>query len=55
MLLLTAEILEAARKLLAGYKVPKELLEVPIVPRAPNGKPDYKTARSLMTNSQPTG
>ena len=48
------EILEATRQLLAGYKVPKELLEVPVVPRAPNGKPDYKTAKSLMMNSQPT-
>ena len=48
------EILEATRQLLAGYKVPKELLQVPVVPRAPNGKPDYKTAKSLMMNSQPT-
>ena len=42
------DILEATRKLIASYKLPKELLVVPIVPRAPNGKADYKTAKSIM-------
>ncbi|MDG2134661.1 MAG: acyl-CoA synthetase, partial [Luminiphilus sp.] len=45
------EVLEATRKLLASYKLPKELLVVPVVPRAPNGKADYKTAKALMTDS----
>ena len=31
------DILEATRKLLASYKLPKDLLVVPVVPRAPNG------------------
>ena len=42
-------ILEATRKLIASYKLPKELLVVPAVPRAPNGKADYKTAKSMMS------
>jgi acyl-CoA synthetase (AMP-forming)/AMP-acid ligase II len=29
------DILEATRKLLASYKLPKDLLVVPVVPRAP--------------------
>ena len=45
------EILDATRKLLASYKLPKELLIVPRVPRAPNGKADYKTAKALLTGS----
>ncbi len=47
------EILETTRKLLASYKLPKELLVVPVVPRAPNGKADYKSAKSLMTKQAP--
>ena len=43
------DILEATRKLLASYKLPRDLLVVPVVPRAPNGKADYKTAKSMMT------
>ena len=43
------DILEATRKLIASYKLPKELLIVPAVPRAPNGKADYKTAKSMMS------
>ena len=43
------EILDATRKVLASYKLPKELLIVPTVPRAPNGKADYKSAKALLT------
>ena len=43
------DLLEATRKLLAGYKLPKDLLVVPVVPTAPNGKADYKTTKSMMT------
>jgi fatty-acyl-CoA synthase len=32
---------------LAGYKAPKSVVVVPQVPRAPNGKADYKRAREL--------
>ena len=42
------EILEATRTVLASYKLPRELLVVPVVPRAPNGKADYKSAKSLV-------
>ena len=34
------------RTVIAGYKVPRELLLVDEVPRLPNGKPDYRTAKS---------
>ncbi len=33
---------------LSSYKVPKQLRAVDVVPRAPNGKADYKSARSLF-------
>jgi acyl-CoA synthetase (AMP-forming)/AMP-acid ligase II len=36
--------------LLASYKLPKDLLVVPVVPRAPNGKAGYKTAKSMMAD-----
>jgi 3-oxocholest-4-en-26-oate---CoA ligase len=32
---------------LAGYKTPKRIIFVPKVPRAPNGKADYKTAKAM--------
>jgi fatty-acyl-CoA synthase len=46
----TAEdILAGARTRLASYKLPRTLLLVPEVPRAPNGKADYPAARDLFT------
>ena len=33
------------REHLAGYKLPKSIVRVPVVQRAPNGKADYKWAR----------
>ncbi|MEH6550985.1 MAG: acyl-CoA synthetase [Pseudomonadales bacterium] len=38
---------EEVRKHIAGYKVPRELHIVAEVPRAPNGKPDYKTTLAV--------
>ncbi len=38
---------EHVRGRLAGYKTPKRLIAVPRMPRAPNGKADYKGARAL--------
>ena len=35
-----------AARTIAGYKVPRALFLVDEVPRLPNGKPDYRTARS---------
>jgi len=34
-----------------AYKLPKELLVVAKVPRAPNGKPDYATAKRMFESS----
>ncbi len=42
-----ADVLASVRGQLAAYKAPKQVVFVPEVPRAPNGKADYKTARSL--------
>ena len=40
-----AEILASARGHLSSYKLPKRILLVDVVHRAPNGKPDYAWAR----------
>jgi fatty-acyl-CoA synthase len=49
------DVLAEARRHLAGYKVPRELRLVDAVPRAANGKADYKTARQLFESTpQPT-
>jgi acyl-CoA synthetase (AMP-forming)/AMP-acid ligase II len=39
------EIVERARERLSSYKLPRTLVLVPDVPRAPNGKADYPAAR----------
>src|SRR3546814_5207219 len=36
-----------ARKSLAGYKIPRRIIVVDAVQRAPNGKPDYRWARAI--------
>ena len=41
-------ILAEARGRLASYKLPKRLVVVAHVPRAPNGKPDYAAAKRLF-------
>jgi len=43
-----AELREHCRPHLAGYKLPKELVVVETVVRGPNGKPDYRWARSIV-------
>ena len=45
---LPADIVAQARGQLAHYKLPKQLVLVARVPRAPNGKADYATARQLF-------
>ncbi len=40
-----SEVIEFARDHLAGYKLPKQVLRVTHVQRAPNGKADYKWAK----------
>ena len=42
------------RGALADYKAPKGILLVETVPRSPNGKADYRTARALVTDSAVT-
>ncbi|MGH8979213.1 MAG: acyl-CoA synthetase [Acidimicrobiia bacterium] len=41
-----AALQDHCRSHIAGYKVPRELLLVAEVPRLPNGKPDYRTAKA---------
>jgi fatty-acyl-CoA synthase len=43
-----AELVAHVRQHLAGYKAPKRIMLVPEVPRAPNGKADYATARTMF-------
>ena len=40
------QLQEHCRSHIAGYKIPRELRLVPEVPRLPNGKPDYRTAKA---------
>ena len=42
------EVIAHAKAKLAGYKVPKQLVVVDVVPRSPNGKADYGAARDLV-------
>jgi len=42
----TEELIAFSKDHLAGYKVPRQILQVPVVRRAPNGKADYKWAKS---------
>jgi acyl-CoA synthetase (AMP-forming)/AMP-acid ligase II len=44
-----AALQEHAREQIAGYKVPRHLLLVEEVPRLPNGKPDYRSAKEQAT------
>jgi 3-oxocholest-4-en-26-oate---CoA ligase len=48
-----ATVIAAVKYQLAGYKAPKRIVVVPEVPRAPNGKADYTTAKRLA--QQATG
>ena len=42
-----ATVIAAVKNDLAGFKAPKTVVFVDTVPRAPNGKADYTTARTL--------
>lgn len=44
-----ADVIATVKEHLASYKAPKRIVFVTQVPRAPNGKADYKTARDLAT------
>ena len=45
------DILAEVRERLSSYKLPRQLLVVDDVPRAPNGKADYPAARKLFEES----
>ncbi len=42
------DVIAHTKARLSGYKVPKQIVFVDVVPRAPNGKADYVGARSLF-------
>jgi len=44
-----ADVIASVKSELAHFKAPKRVVFVPEVPRAPNGKADYRTARDLAT------
>lgn len=46
-----AQVIESVKGELAHYKAPKRVVFVPTVPRAPNGKADYRTAAGLATGA----
>lgn len=49
---LVADLTKYLKGYLAGYKVPRLIVRVDGVRRAPNGKPDYKWAREVVLGSQ---
>jgi fatty-acyl-CoA synthase len=46
-----ATVIASVKRELASYKAPKRVVFVAQVPRAPNGKADYKTARQLAMDA----
>tara|TARA_X000000368_G_scaffold169912_1_gene134091 strand:- start:524 stop:2143 length:1620 start_codon:yes stop_codon:yes gene_type:complete len=44
-------LIESTRQFIAGYKLPKEILFVDEVQRAPNGKANYKWAKSIAVQN----
>lgn len=45
------ELAEHSRTLIAGYKVPRDLVVVDAVPRSPAGKPDYRWAKEVASQA----
>lgn len=45
------ELAEHSRTLIAGYKVPRDLVVVDAVPRSPAGKPDYRWAKDVAVKA----
>ena len=45
-------LVEATREFIAGYKLPKEVIFVDEVQRAPNGKANYKWAKSVAIENK---
>ncbi|PCJ16095.1 MAG: acyl-CoA synthetase [Gammaproteobacteria bacterium] len=51
--LIQKELILEARKHVAGYKLPKHVVIVPQVKRAPNGKANYKWAKQIALDAFP--
>ena len=49
-----ATVIAGIKHQLAGYKAPKKVVFVGHVPRAPNGKADYKAAQQLAAGTLAT-
>jgi 3-oxocholest-4-en-26-oate---CoA ligase len=49
-----ADLTKYLKEYLAGYKVPRLIVRVDAVQRAPNGKPDYRWARNVVLDRQKT-
>jgi fatty-acyl-CoA synthase len=47
-----SDVIAATRRSLAGYKVPRLVVFVAEVPRAPNGKIDYAAVRAVLADGQ---
>ena len=48
-----SDVIAAARRSLAGYKVPRLVVFVEEVPRTPNGKIDYAAVQAVLADHQP--
>jgi len=48
---LRAENIAATKQRIASYKAPRRVI-LASVPRFPNGKPDFATARTIATGEQ---
>jgi len=48
------DVIDDSKLRLASFKVPKELLIVDLVPRAPNGKANYPEAQVLFDHREGT-
>ena len=46
-----ADLISYSREHLAGYKLPKNVIFVPEVARAPNGKANYKWAKEIAEST----
>ena len=42
-----SKLIDSTREFIAGYKLPKKIIIVEHVQRAPNGKADYKWANEI--------
>ncbi|MFB4308286.1 AMP-binding protein [Actinomadura sp. GTD37] len=52
--LTAADVIAHVKDRLAAYKAPRRVVFVDMVPRGPNGKPDYPTAREMVTGADST-